>query len=93
MNAARTRPGASATPSAVHRRDGPARYAVASTAAMVNRASSTTVRPKKSRPRWNGSLTGRTSQATACMAPPIRTGYSTGCPEYGTLPADSPSAK
>ena len=78
MNAARMTAGASATPSAVHRRDGPARYAVASTPTSANRVSRTMVRSKNSRPRLNGLLMGWTSHATSCMAPPMSTGYSTG---------------
>ena len=78
MNAARISPGASATPSAVQRRDRPARYAVASVPARLNATSSSTVTSKNSRPLMDGSEIGLTSQATACMAAPMSTGYSTG---------------
>ena len=47
----------------------------------------------RSRPRVYGSEMVRTSQATACIAAPISTGYSTGCPVYGTLPSESCSLK
>ena len=71
-------PGASATPSAVHRRDRPARYAVASVPATAHSVSISTVTSKNSRPRTYGFEKGWTSQATACIAAPMSTGYSTG---------------
>ena len=74
--------GDSATISACARRCeplGPAARAVASTPATAQTASSATVTSKNSRPLM-ASLTFRTSQAAACMAPPISTGYSTGWP-------------
>ena len=46
---------------------------------------------KNSRPRAYGSAIERTSQAAACIAAPIRTGYSTWWPLYGTFPQESPS--
>ena len=78
-NAFRIRAGDSATISACQRRSGPAARAVASTAATAHTASRPAVTSKNSRPLITAS-TLRTSQATACMAPPISTGYSTWCP-------------
>ncbi len=51
---------------------------MASVPASENNVSSTTVRSKNSRPLTNGSEMGRTSQAMACIAAPMSTGYSTG---------------
>ena len=79
MNADKIRAGESATISACARRSGPAARAVASTPATAQTASSATVTSKNSRPLI-ARLTLRTSQAAACMAPPISTGYSTGWP-------------
>ena len=80
MNAARITAGDSATSRAVHLREGPARYAVASTAATVQSVSRITVTSKNSRPLMNTSLIGLTTQAAACIAAPMMTGYSTGWP-------------
>ena len=79
MNALRISAGDSATISACARPPGPAARAVASTPATPQTASAATVTSKNSRPLIAG-LTFLTSQAAACMAPPIRTGYSTGWP-------------
>ncbi len=76
MNAARISAGDNATISAWARRSGPAARAVASTPATAQTASSTAVISKNSRPLI-ASLTFLISHAAACMAPPMRTGYST----------------
>ncbi len=78
-NAFRIRAGDSATISPCQRASGPAARAVASTAATAHTASRITVKSKNSRPLIATSMF-LTSQAAACIAPPIRTGYSTGCP-------------
>ena len=77
-NADRISAGDSATISAWARRPGPAARAVAITPATAQIARNTTVTSKNSRPLIMGSLMPCTSQAAACMAPPISTGYSTG---------------
>ena len=76
MNADRISAGDSASISAWERRPGPAARAVASTPATAQPASSATVTPKNAPPLVTG-LAFLTSQAAACMAPPISTGYST----------------
>ena len=79
MNADRISAGDSATISPCQRPSGPAARAVAITPTTAHTASRTAVTSKNSRPLITES-TFLTSQAAACMAPPIRTGYSTGCP-------------
>ena len=53
---------------------------MASVPATAHSVSISTVTSKNSRPRTNGSEMGRTIQATACIAAPMSTGYSTGWP-------------